>query len=511
MGIQIQTGGMGGQFGGGLGAGFASGVEDELKFQREQEVAAEKQARLDEAAAQQVQAVQAQYGANLNRVDALVPDERLGSNLKGEGQQVTLPGGVPVWLKPEENPDQVELDGLKAVHEQAFESFTDPAAAQTYAIAASQEVNAFNSALVSKRLGKSMEAAIASGAASEQEVAQFAMALEGGADPLDVTAKWQDFTAGKVTERKGITRVGRLTNTIGQASAFFANQATDPQNADEASFLVDKASQLEELQIEINSALEFGYEGVDVEAAWDEYKKIKHSLDPEQERIRNKEIEEDKHGRAMQLEKLQGLTAALGKAAEERNMPALEALQDQIDLLLGGEVAIPAGIANPDRAGGLISPATPDLFTPPGQEGSGASAPAPGPETEEGFRVAEYNRLANQAVAGDDPFGETETLVDLDTALMDRLGKIIFAADGEYQIDWEGDGLEPHMAKVTEALAALRKKNPKQADALEGQFLSMIEAYEERAKWISGKPDREKAAEKTSLDTEIGSAAWGGA
>ncbi len=449
MAIQIALGGAATEAGQAFGSEFLGGFK-----------AGEKQQKQDAAAQELIQATQASYGAELERADQAIPDIDPGTATM---VQTGLPGPlgtIPVYMAPRPNEDQVELDGLSERYAQGIKSFTNPEAARVYTQAAAQSLDTLHSGITSRGLTNSMNAAVSSGAVTDQEAAVFLEDLAAGTDPREVRQAWQAFANDKIDTAKHVARAERMVLGINESENSFLTRAADRDNAEEAAWLNEQAGKLSDLAVEASESARFGIDDFDAEAVWEQYQEIKYALNPQQ-----------KQRADLETVKLKGLYSALNIAVKEGDEETIARLQFAIDGIGPAPTQIPAGIANPNLDPRRVSPATPGPApqaapAPPGADFSAPPSEAP-PEKPTG----------RFPIQGRDPF-KAVSLPDLADEFNIGLGQAMQALTGETSFT---SGSDAEMVdQVMAALEAFEAEDPRKAKLFQSRLLAYVQEYEKK-------------------------------
>ena len=459
----------GGQFLGGFKGGLA---KQEQKLER------------DAAAQEMIQATQAMYGAELERVQASIPEEDPSINISGEGEQLsmnlptTLGSSIPLYLNPGSTEDQDELDGLSGAYARGIKSFKTPEAAEVYTAAAAKSLDMFHSKLAGKKLTGTLNASLASGAATEAEIAPFLQGIEAGEDPAQVYQEWQDFAKSKVETSKREARADRMIQRMVTSQENFTVASAASEDPEDSAWLQEQAERMEDLVVEISSSLAFGVDDFDADGAFKAYQDIKYALNPRQEKTVKAHTD-------LEVAKLKGLYSALGEAIRERDQPMAARIQSEIDGIGPAPPQVPGGIAHPDTPAARVAPMTPGPGLSPQAPAAPVQAPAQEPRAPGEPRAAKRLRVKAEKILSNPETGREGTISKQETP--EKVLLIVSEAMEDAGIDLDGD--------LDTQIQALNTENKRILAAVQAEAQARIEHIahlEAEAQRVKEQEERQK-------------------
>jgi len=489
MGLLIQTGGAAAQFGAGLGAGIAGGVQTGMAQAREDELRQEELAR-QQADADQVIAV---LGDSMDRKfeneAGKVPDTVSMRDRYGD----ETPGMSPVRSMLDgqmENPEDARIRKAQAHYEALLGSISNPEAAAMLAQSADQKLLSMRQGRAMTVLEKSLESSVASGRLSEDEARGYAEALQSGKDPISVLDAWQTDRE----HRLKIEKAGRLKQkkilSFGSMAESMAAKAEAEKTGQYGPWYSQQAELMQEFTDEQQARYEMDPEGYDAQAAEQIANSIRYAPNP----WIAKQLREEKAAATMELKRNEALwrgandrvvaaAKALQAAGSSLDPTALKAAQGEMEaatknaeeVFAGGGSGQAAPVADP----GVVDPAT----------GGGDAEKSPE------AKAVEY---ARRGASGQEAWDKAKTVEEVDAITAEKIAPALSVLG----ISIEPGDLADFGAKADEVVAAvqeLRTTSPEAVDEIVGLIMASVQMGDSAREAIA---ERE-AAKKAKADKRM--------
>lgn len=505
MGIQIVTGGMGGQLGAGLGQGA-------LDAAKKKQLEAEKARAAQEMMGSFTQAMR----PTLDRIEST-----LGQDTQMP-DTVSVPTGtkfgsveVPSYMRPAPNPERAQFKAITEMMARASMNVKDPEQAKLFQAAAVQELDYLARMQAANAVQREIKAAEQSGVLDEEVKQEFLTMIAADADPLDVYRKFQGYKNEKVSQVKAQARGERFVQQVLADEAAFLESAKMTRDPDEASWLNQQSGRMADLATEIQAAMAFGMDGFDFESAWEQFQEAKYALNPYQKQRMDAETT-----------RLRSYYDARERVLTDAEIPDEQKgeMIRQIDQQFGMGSAAPDqrpvgwGIALPGGQSPQSQPQSPS--SQPQSQAPAQAAPdrvQPTPEQAAQMQSAAAARTTESALAGQDPFKGAQSVEDIDRVAQEKvigmLDSLLLGADGKSYEVTPKEGQSMTDAYTERLLAEIKKLPEQQAARIMAQVRALAAARREAKARVDAAPEKKAKAQKQrdDMNEAMSGAAWGGA
>jgi hypothetical protein len=503
MGVQIILGGAAGQFGSGLGKGLNEGIDAK---QAQMKADAEKQALADDYTAAmkmfiapQVEALEGQIPAQLEPQGPLLGPGAgpLAAGVQGPPE---APNAVPEYMRPRPNPEREQLDAIAQQFALGVSSLREPEAIKLATQAASQQLDMLQRQILVKKVNDQLSFAQRTGGFDDAEVQNFlnmGLAIaQGEGDITDLYSAIRERKQEKVQQELDFARATSFIEDNAKTVESLAMSSGAESDPTIAGWFTNQAGLLKDKLVSMQSALKFGLDDFDFDAASKEVLDIKHALNPYQEAKFKQQLEQETLRMRNYYNELEDIRSDQDLTEEER-ATALEAAKKAYGLTPSEPVINP---------GGTVDPITGEPVPEKAETASDRSMKGKTPEEVQMIEAKRQiiGRLDGVGFSGMSPERVDDRLSQHLAALTDSLlggtGVEVKIKDGQTEADAWAENLLGVLEKIGET-------DPEYMKLLGGRVARMLDLAKEAKAAPANKAKKDK---KSSIDTDMGAAAWGG-
>jgi hypothetical protein len=271
------------------------------------------------------------------------------------------PNAVPEYMRPQPNPEREQLDAIVQQFARGVSSLREPEAIKLAAQVASQQLDMLQRQILVKKVNDQLAFAQKTGGFDNAEIQNFlnmGLAIaQGEGDITDLYSAIRELKEEKVKQAVDFARATSFIEDNAKTVVSLAMSSGAESDPTIAGWFTNQAGLLKDKLVSMQSALKFGLDDFDFDAASKEVLDIKHALNPYQEAKFKQQLEQETLRMRNYYNELEDIRSDQGLTDTERK-GALEAAKKAY----GSDAPAQSNVGGRGQSGGPSTPLLGDIY-----------------------------------------------------------------------------------------------------------------------------------------------------